>query len=88
MFTNGEIKVFGEFEYDESKGLDFVSEDALYTKEASFWCVADDIRNADNWDDLDRLERDGWMYVSDDDWYHLTSKGLEAWKTLKNEGRI
>jgi hypothetical protein len=88
MFTSSEIKIFGEFGYDESRRIDFIEEDGLYTKEASCWCVSDELRSADNWDDLDRLERDGWLYVSDDDWYHLTSKGLEAWKTLKESGRI
>lgn len=88
MFTNGEIKIFSEFCYDESKMLNFVEEDDLYTKEASCWCVSDELRSADNWDDLDRLERDGWLYAEDDDFYRLTSKGLEAWKTLKEAGRI
>lgn len=88
MFTNGEIKIFSEFAYDKSKMIDFVEEDGLYTKEASCWCVSDEMRTVDNWDDLDRLERDEWLYVSDDDFYRLTSKGLKAWKTLKSEGRI
>ena len=76
MFTNGEIKVFGEFEYDESKSLDFVSEDALYTKEASFWCVADDIRNVDNCDGTGWYEMNGCTSAMTTG----TSGEAKAWK--------
>ena len=81
------IEILGEFDRVESRRVNFVGKSEAEL-DASEWVVSDEIRNSRTWDALDEMEMDGILYCLDDDYYHLTAKGLEIYKAFKILGRI
>ena len=87
-FSNIEKSVFEEFYRDKFYRIDFVcgaddDEDEIEReREASEWCCSDEMRTSENWDAIERLECDGYIYCDDDDYYRLTAKGLNAYREI------
>ena len=81
------IEILGEFDRVESRRVNFADESEAEL-DASEWVVSDEIRSGRTRDALDEMESDGILYCLDDDYYHLTAKGLEIYKAFKVLGRI
>lgn len=81
------IEILGEFDRVESRRVNFADESEAEL-DASEWVVSDEIRGDSTRDALDEMESDGILYCLDDDYYHLTAKGLEIYKAFKVLGRI
>ena len=83
-FSEIEKNVLNEFGRDSRWRIDFVgyTEDVEEERDASEWCCSDEIKCSSNWDALDNLEMEGYIYCFDDDYYHLTAKGLRACREI------
>ena len=87
-FSNIEKSIFREFCRDRFYRIDFVcgsgdSEDEIEReRDASEWCCSDEACVEDNWEAFDSLEREGYIYCDDDDYYRLTAKGLNAYREI------
>ena len=87
-FSSIEKSVFEEFYRDKFYRIDFVcgagdDEDEIEReREASEWCCSDEICTSANCDAVERLEREGYIYCDDDDYYRLTAKGLNACREI------
>lgn len=83
-FSEIEKNVLSEFGRDSRWRIDFVgyTKDVEEERDASEWCCSDEIRCSSNWDALDKLEEEDCIYCFDDDYYHLTAKGLRACREI------
>ena len=87
MIVNGievseeEKKIFEEFAFNKGKYIDF-DDASIEERYASCYAVSDEIRSMNNWNVLDEMERKGWLYCNDDDWYRLTAAGLDIYMAI------
>ena len=83
-FSEIEKKVLSEFGRDSRWRINFAgnTEEAEEERNASEWCCSDELKCSDNWDALDKLEEEDYIYCFDDDYYHLTVKGLKACREI------
>lgn len=77
-----EMRVLSEFGFNEAYMIDSIvlSEEDEAARNASAWCCSDDF-GEETYDALESLMNEGYIYHADDDYWHLTTSGLQAYRT-------